>query len=225
MADSSWGGPGVAASDLTRITNIPGAALNVRKEVAPIFQYLVNELHKPGYRVSGAPPLSSSGGYNKRFIAGTTTWSNHSWGLAVDINAATNPYSYTLKSDFVPAKVKPLADFLGLRWGYYYKNKKDPMHFEFLGSRSDAAAIVAKLPAGSFDPGTASASLNSQVFGSVLKGDFSVFTDQKLWIRIAMLGAGIVLTNIGVWRLTGINPVSSGAGIIEAVQKYGSKNE
>lgn len=145
MADSNWGGPGLIASQLTLIKNVGGLPLRVRKEVAPIFQYLINELQKPGYRKPGAVALSSSGGYNKRYIKNTTKWSNHSWGLAVDLNAPTNPYSYTLTTDFVVEKVRPLCDYLGLRWGYFYTGKKDPMHFEFIGSPTEAAAIVAKL--------------------------------------------------------------------------------
>ena len=43
MAHGSWGGPGVPAGGTVRITHprMAGLALNVRREVAPLFQRLV----------------------------------------------------------------------------------------------------------------------------------------------------------------------------------------
>ena len=34
----------------------------------------------------------TAGTYNKRFIAGTTRWSNHAFGAAIDINAEENGF-------------------------------------------------------------------------------------------------------------------------------------
>lgn len=147
MPHASWGGPGVARKDLVRIMGVGGLPLYVHKDVSVIHQYLANELHK--LRQKGAPALSSDGGYVKRYISGTTKWSNHSWGLATDYNAATNPYSYNGGTDFRIAETRELVKSLeGMRWGHDYSGKKDAMHFEWIGSRELAAQVTKKLQGG-----------------------------------------------------------------------------
>lgn len=56
--------------------------------------------------------------------------SSHSWGIAFDINPATNPFSAKLITDLPPAFV---AEFTkrGWQWGGGWRSKKDPMHFQF----------------------------------------------------------------------------------------------
>lgn len=141
MPHASWGPPGVSRDGLTRI-DVPGIPLWVRSEVAPLYRELVRRL--PEARGPGAPALSSSGGYIKRRIAGSATWSNHSWGLAADFNAPTNPHAAPMRTDFDPATARAIARELGMRWGGDYR-RPDPMHFEFMGSRDDAAEIARRL--------------------------------------------------------------------------------
>ena len=144
MAHESWGAPGVSKENLAKIVGVPGIPLNVHKDVAYIHQWLADRLKL--CRKEGAPPLNSSGGYVKRYIKGTTTWSNHSWGLAVDYNAATNPYAYGGTTDFKPDEVRKLLKQLKhMRWGYDYTGKKDAMHFEWIGSRQKAAEVTEEL--------------------------------------------------------------------------------
>jgi hypothetical protein len=72
----------------------------------------------------------------------TSTPSNHSWGLALDINAPENPFggsSHTIE--------RPMADLwndYGFRWGGDYSTTKDWMHMEFMGSREDAKEMAEK---------------------------------------------------------------------------------
>ena len=72
----------------------------------------------------------------------TDTPSNHSWGLAVDINAPENPFggaTHTIE--------RPMADLwneYGFRWGGDYSTTKDWMHMEFMGSREDAKELTEK---------------------------------------------------------------------------------
>ena len=141
--DRGWGAPGCTRSELARII-VPGIQLNVRREVAPLFRELVRWLTVER-RAAGKPPLFSSGGYVKRYVRGSsTTWSNHSWGLAVDFNAATNPMQDTLRTD-MPVGTSDKARSLGMRWGGDYEGRKDPMHFEFIGTPADARRLVASL--------------------------------------------------------------------------------
>lgn len=99
---------------------------------------------------------------------GVDALSNHAWGLAMDINTATNPQvtyravdvggsacSVAMKTD-MPKWIVDVAQRWGLYWGGYgwtsgcksptdtkSTTMRDPMHFEFNGSVDQARAIVA----------------------------------------------------------------------------------
>lgn len=115
----------------------------VRREVAELMSRLVKETANRGYRF-GVPGNASYGcwGFNCRAIGGTKIPSNHSWGLAIDINAPSNPQSWTLTTD-MPSWMPDLWNAYGFRWGGDYVNsKKDPMHYEFIGSTADATMYL-----------------------------------------------------------------------------------
>lgn len=147
-----WGPPGCTSSQLVRIV-VPGMLdsapyfpMRVRREVAPLFREMLLWLASERQRL-GLPPLSSSGGYNKRPKRPPATgWSNHSWGLAGDVNAGANPMQRTLRTDMPPG-TSAKARSLGLSWGGDWTGTKDPMHFEFIGTPADAARRVAELRA------------------------------------------------------------------------------
>lgn len=105
--------------------NFKGINYVVNQKAAPIFQALLTDLHRLGYR----PKVI--GGYNDRNIAGTDQKSLHSYGYAIDIDPVQNPVQandgsmqYTL-----PPKVRALAQKYGLSWGGDWSSYKDPMHF------------------------------------------------------------------------------------------------
>lgn len=144
--DRGWGPPGCSREQLTRvkvagmIDTPPYFPLNVRKEVFLIFEDLCKWLVSERKRL-GLPPLTCSGGYNKRLIRGSLSrWSNHSWGLGGDFCVATNPMTDSLITDMPPG-TSAKARSLGLRWGGDYAGRKDPMHFEFIGTPADAKRI------------------------------------------------------------------------------------
>lgn len=145
-----WGAvgkPGSATGIAYRKANIVkivagGITLYVHKGVAPIFKSFCDEIVRRGYPLN---VRADDWGYNHRYIAGTYTLSNHSWGLAIDLNAITNPQGNPLHTD-MPAWVIECAQRHGLDWGGWYTTaRKDPMHFEFLGTPAEAAAIIARL--------------------------------------------------------------------------------
>lgn len=74
-------------------------------------------------------------GYNCRKIAGTEIYSNHAFGLAIDIDAtrnARNGGSYTDSAIWQGARLAIIqAEKEGFRWGGRYSNP-DEMHFESL---------------------------------------------------------------------------------------------
>lgn len=76
-------------------------------------------------------------GYANRPVTGTVDVpSNHSWGLAIDINAPKNGYGSA--SHTISASEAKIFTEYGFRWGGQYDSTKDWMHFEFMGTPADA---------------------------------------------------------------------------------------
>jgi len=148
VAHSSWG-PGWQNCQGSKInsgfsvsgTRFPGG---MRHELVDLTSMLVQECKNRGYRF-GTSSDSSYGcwGYSCRCISGSNNPSNHSWGLAVDINAPSNPYTSPLVTD-MPNWMPDLWNDYGFRWGGDYSGSKDAMHYEFMGSVADAADETAR---------------------------------------------------------------------------------
>src|SRR5207244_479516 len=99
------------------------------RDVASIVAFLFGETEKRGYRLR----TGQCWGYCNRAIRGGTAPSNHSWGLAVDINAPANPMGRRLVTDMPEWMPKLWRDW-GFGWGGDYLSRKDAMHYEFLGN-------------------------------------------------------------------------------------------
>lgn len=70
------------------------------------------------------------GCYNFRVIAGSSNLSNHAFACAVDLSPRTNGFNTgkgTISNIVVDAFKRQ-----GAFWGGDYKNRTDPMHFEFV---------------------------------------------------------------------------------------------
>jgi D-alanyl-D-alanine carboxypeptidase-like protein len=94
---------------------------------------------------------NNTSAFNCRFVAGTTTWSQHAFGRAIDINPIRNPY--VAGSHVSPDAGRPYADrsrhAMGMihggdavvrafavanwKWGGYWSYPKDYMHFSRTG--------------------------------------------------------------------------------------------
>lgn len=147
-----WGDPGAPGSEQGlrfRRDNIVmieagGRTLYVNKGVSRLFKGFIDEITRRGYKINDGE--IDDWGYNHRPIRGDEQkykdtknpvyLSNHSWGLAVDLNSRTNPMGERLKTD-MPSWVVDCAEKWGLLWGGHYKGRKDPMHFEFVGTPQD----------------------------------------------------------------------------------------
>lgn len=79
---------------------------------------------------------ADTGGYNCRAIRGATDWSLHAYGIAIDINWTTNPFSKPLYTDMprpmtdAITSIRTNSGELVWRWGGDFKKRPDPMHFE-----------------------------------------------------------------------------------------------
>lgn len=126
-----------------------GVRISCRREIAPLFKALFERTEKMGYniRAAGDGRCGGTWGVACRSIRGTNKASNHSWGLAVDINAPCNPMSNTFISD-IPPKVVSMWEKCDFYWGGRYSPRHDPMHFEYLGKPSDVDESLSKVPGG-----------------------------------------------------------------------------
>jgi hypothetical protein len=150
MAHHSWG-PGWPNAQFSRInpnfrvlthwgwTKFPGG---VRRELEELLTRLIQETSNRGYYfgVEGNPSYGCWG-FGNRAIRGSHSPSNHSWGLAVDINAPKNPMNHKLITD-MPAWMPDLWNAYGFRWGGDYETRPDAMHYEFMLSIDDAIRLT-----------------------------------------------------------------------------------
>jgi D-alanyl-D-alanine carboxypeptidase/Putative peptidoglycan binding domain len=140
-----WGSPPAPRSLMVNVV-VPGTKwkIPVNPEIAPLVEYALAEGHRRGYDARDG----ECWGYAARMIRGSTTsWSNHAWGLAIDINAPANPMGSALVTD-MPTWYVDVWKSLGFRWGGDYHKRKDAMHFEFMGTPEDARKQVALLDGG-----------------------------------------------------------------------------
>ena len=129
-AHRGWGEPGTPGSKTAaayRSANIVrldvagvGSPLYVHREVAHLFRGFLVELLASGYDIDD---YQDDWGYNCRCQRGTgpgtgraCKMSNHSWGLAIDVNAVKNPMRRPFTSD-MPAWINNHAKRWHLGWG------------------------------------------------------------------------------------------------------------
>jgi hypothetical protein len=120
-----------------------GASFTVHHLIAPIIKWLIDETERRGYLIDHGPAdVDDDWSYANRPIRGRNTPSNHSWGLAVDINAQDFPLGSTKR---LPQWIVDLWKAHGFDYGGDWSSRKDPMHFEFNGWPSDARRIAGSL--------------------------------------------------------------------------------
>jgi len=90
-------------------------------------------------------------GFNCRFVKGTTTWSDHAYGRAIDVNPLENPYvvdgkvsnrryrPFVDRSRRARGMIHPRDEVvraftrIGWHWGGYWTGGKDYQHFSSTG--------------------------------------------------------------------------------------------
>lgn len=139
--DRGWGRgyPVNRVRDMASV-NAGGVQVSVHKDIAPLIRWLLEETTRRGYRLR----RGECWGYANRTVRGSSAPSNHSWGLAVDLNAPSNPMADHLVTD-MPVWMPALWKAWGFDWGGDYRGRKDAMHYEFTGTPADARARLAKL--------------------------------------------------------------------------------
>jgi hypothetical protein len=173
LARSTWTSDcPVAATDLRYVTvsfrGFDGLAhtgeLLVNARAANAMVTVFGKLFAAGYPIEqmrvastaelNAPPTgddNSTGAFACRPVRGQTAWSQHAYGLAVDVNPFQNPYhsgdvvlpelatSYLDRGDVRAGMIQPDGPVVrafasvGWQWGGDYRSLKDFMHFSANG--------------------------------------------------------------------------------------------
>jgi hypothetical protein len=134
MPHASWGKP--CSGQIKTLARRDGLKLPVRNELVELIELLLTETERLGYDVKPG----QTWGYACRKIRGSSSWSNHAWGLAIDINAPENPMGPRTGKIRKHPRVIALWKSYGFGWGGDYRSRADDMHMEFMGSVADAKA-------------------------------------------------------------------------------------
>lgn len=137
MQALGWGNPGREGSEAAarfranHIKTLRHRGIALPTNDNPDWQYvvtvLVEFLERLGHDFSD---VRDDWGYANRDIRGYPgSKSMHAWGLAVDLDAVSNPRG-PKRTTFPIAKTRALCKALGLRWGYDFATTPDAMHFE-----------------------------------------------------------------------------------------------
>lgn len=125
--------------------NKSGKKVSVHHRISRLVDILLDESERKGYRIE------LLGGFVNRqiFKKGKPTGipSNHSWGLAIDVNWNRNIETSNGELHHnIPGWMQDLFNRYGFAWGGDYRKggHRDPMHFEFMGSPADADKMTAK---------------------------------------------------------------------------------
>lgn len=131
------------ADDWIKMLEIPAGMFpnwRVLKTSLPVTHIAMNkDMHAPFMAALKAVKAAGlekqlrtfDGCYKIRMVRGSfKNFSAHSYGLAVDLNAASNPMGKVLHTTFTRDFVKCFTD-QGFAWGGNFKTRKDPMHFSY----------------------------------------------------------------------------------------------
>lgn len=147
--DNGWGAyywpQGVPASLLADARSKDGTVFTVRREIRDLLQTMIDiSEQKFGYAVGSRAGGGYSGSYDNRSVAGSSSPSAHSRGLATDIRAQDNPQSWTW-SCTIPPELVHAWESCGFYWGGRYVGAApDPMHFAYIRTPSGVAADLAR---------------------------------------------------------------------------------
>lgn len=144
--------------------DIGRGVLIVHRSVAPAVVSTVRAMYGSRFPLTSARPVDDFGGdddasmaadnssaFNCRRVAGTSSWSEHAYGLAIDLNPVRNPYvrdgqveppagaDWLDRSDVRPGMlvetgpVVAAFDRIGWGWGGRWSSAKDYQHFSTSG--------------------------------------------------------------------------------------------
>ncbi len=124
----TFGKPGTNIGMFAMRAGADGKMINVpaHKKVGPIFQAVFADIHKDG---KSEHIHSYDGCYVYRTKrANSKSYSTHAWGIAMDVNASSNPMKKNVKPSESQKVIAPYFERHGFYWGQAFA---DPMHFQY----------------------------------------------------------------------------------------------
>lgn len=130
---------GSAGRNLTGY-NLFGHEVSINEKIIPFLDAVQKDVNdaKTGYNFNNITT------YNYRSKRGGGGQSLHSWGIAVDINPADNPYqlgNYGSPQTDIPPKIVEIFRKHGFIWGGEWVGEYDSMHFEWYGGEIKGSVI------------------------------------------------------------------------------------
>ena len=159
MTTSYNGWPAIPSSSdprLAVIEPVPGRKFRVRAgAVGTVFQHLIRDFHDQVEPITEGPVLDDWS-YAYRKVTNGSSFSNHSSGTAVDLNADDHPYGTSAARNFTAQQIATINRLLDDKYSVGGKrvvrwlDGHDPMHFEINymnrgGSPNEVAALAAAL--------------------------------------------------------------------------------
>lgn len=125
-----FGKPGTSIGSFSMRAGAGGKKINVpcHKKVGPILQAIFDDIFAAGL---SSHIHSYDGCYVYRTKRkNSKSWSTHAWGIAIDINASSNPMTSkaNMKISDSQKKLAPYFEKHGFYWGAAFG---DPMHFQY----------------------------------------------------------------------------------------------
>jgi len=116
-------------------TGVPGIPLRLQKDCAPLLAYLAGRVHKEvtDLKLGNKPGVQDEGGYNLRKIDGSSSYSNHASGTAIDLNWTRFPMFRRKMTHKQRVVSEAIASELSevIAWGGNYSpSRVDEMHWE-----------------------------------------------------------------------------------------------
>lgn len=107
-------------------TKIKVSSMRVHRSIASVLNDTFTAINDRGL---ASHIKTYGGGYNFRPKRSVAKYSTHSWGIAIDLNPATNPMG--ARGDMPMIIVDVFREF-GWKWGGDWSGRNcDPMHFQF----------------------------------------------------------------------------------------------
>lgn len=126
-----------------RVDLYGAGAVTVKAAIVPAVKALDRVLTAYKYATRAA----DTGAYNCRMNTSGTAWSMHAYGIALDLNWQSNPYSSVLRTDMLrygdgrmPHRICAIRTNNGKQvwnWGGFWSGNKDAMHYEIVCSPAD----------------------------------------------------------------------------------------
>lgn len=108
-------------------------SVSCHRDMIPALRRALGELERRGL-VPLVDPSDYAGCYAAKDIPTTGGISRHAWGLAIDFNAAANPYGSPSRQD---QRLVEVMERNGFAWGGRWPTP-DAMHFEYVGKQPAA---------------------------------------------------------------------------------------